>query len=1734
METLIQAAQQVIQTQAPTDGESSPEKTKAEMKVLSLCDVRVSAMDSSTTALLDSGATHCLRNAHDREEWLQSEEVLVQLAGNNALTMRLSSGGSLLMPPRSCTASTTTATTQGQTIVPLGELVKTLGYSLDWSQRGCFLVDPNGVSRSLGVSGGCPLLQEAEALALISRLEDRKREMLENATAVTQDIVEASEMMMVKSWKDYLVKYVATGGMEAGLRAVRDSPLLSELPGECVSGLAQANVIQDGWKVFKDIEYLSRHQRRRLWTAKRWVVHLYAGCPGHFQIFQLDEGDTVVIELDLQRNRGHDVTRSSTWRLLLWAAMQGRIEAIIGGPPGRTSLGCLRKGSEEWDNKSLKAVARMLWLHAVAVEGRFLNAKGSDRGRPVAFMMEHPPTDKEAESLGQESRRRSVWETTMWRAFQEEYDMIEVTFDQRATGALGSLPTTLGTNVYYLQGLQGEGGEAATWGDAKDYSGVWSSGLTKAIVLALSFWRRSPITIPRLCPMTPAQWKRHVDSNHLDYNRECLTCVLARGTGRRHARVHHPEMFSLTVDIAGPVKPGLDCTSKGAQGKGLRYLLVGKYTLPKEFVKSYSGRKPPDDDGLQDPLDVEDTKAKEQNQSEELGTPSLLPPFSTGTPSLLPPREERDQGHQQSREQNQSEELGTPSLLPPREEWDPFFSDDVPGEQGRIIEDDVPGEQGQEDECDQIRGHTEYIGATGAQVDGIKDYECSEYEPSLPDGDGEPTIGEELLQGLDVKEEGNVRPDCEPPESTVLMFAKALRTNAGSDVKAALQDIILYLDSHGLPTYRFHADRGECFSHNIRGWLRDRHIKASWSEAGIPQGNGRAEAAVRWIKDRTRTLLLGSSLPTALWPTAAETAAAQQRARVLGWKSKLLAPYGAPVLVKEKAFDAQGPRRRDRAFETRWIRGRYVGLSNLLDGGHVVYVPGSVSKGEHFLHTFHARARLHDPGGPADQLEVVEPPKPRRKVAAKTPESQVEMRTLNLTQEEMDQHANTKAKFIMEDWSVDAARALVCELAEAGFYDERKFGVYRHGGSVGWMKSLSEYPELGKMMARMVLDSCPEATFTSIMVSKDFNRGYHKDSNNDANTRNYVIPVKVPSRGGALWVELQPGDVVKGEVLQRVDPQGKVHYGQSYEMKEGIPIVLDPRCAHEVLPWTGTRINIIAYTPDGLGKLSYEHIKSLEDYGFPTPLSQLPEYFVSDKSTDRCLKQVEVQEEIINFEDEEGNLGDGDWEMFVESESGQIKIGDSAPRQPPQQQPHIGKTEVVYTKDVEKILSELKEPLKVTYTVDPREALQHLPKWKDAIAKEVKGVSVAIQRLMPGTPERTAWIHKKGAQRLPTKLVYTIKPNDAADPLDQNTWYRRKVRLVVCGNMATSSFSDYYCEAAPTEAVRASLAMSRSKNWQVALIDVVAAFILTPIGDSVKDPVIIVSPPKVLEHLSMTTPHELWGLVRALYGLREAPMLWSAYRDRTLANLVSPSGWRFRQGRTVTCWWVAIDEVGRAKAVIVIYVDDTLIIGMEDAVKEIATLVQGLWATSPLTFLRKDSPLRFLGMELSLAEDETTILVGQQAYIEELGRNHGVPISYYDKIPVAKEAASFSVLESDVEPDEAGIAKAQRITGELLWLSQKSRPDLSYGCSLLSSLTLKAPYRAIDVGMKMIRYLQGTKQWRMAFRKTTATLTLYPDAAFAPDSAKSHTGWLITWGSNPIAWRSSRQSTVALSTRKLN
>ncbi|CAE7189850.1 unnamed protein product, partial [Symbiodinium sp. CCMP2456] len=1440
----------------------------------------------------------------------------------------------------------------------------------------------------------------------------------------------------------------------------------------------------------------------RLWTAKRWIVHLYAGAVGHYQMFQLDEGDTAVIELDLERNKAHDIQRDSTWRMLMWGALTGRIEAVVGGPPGRSGLPRWDQKATRKDVRNLALVARMLWLYAVAEAARTTSsAVPLNRQRPVAFMVEHPAEENWVDG---HTSTTSLWTTPTWRAFAEEMGMASVTFDQGVMGATTTSVTTLGTNIYYLMGLDAMRKESVDdEACAKPVASTWSSGLVDAVALALQLWRRHPKEIPRMAALTAAQWKEHVASGHAKYHRECLTCVMSRGTGRRHARVRHPDMFTLTTDVAGPIKPGLDVSSKGALGKGLRYFLIGKYTLPREYVKAYSGREPPRDDGMGRPQEAKAT------DGEELSGPSLLPPRDEGDVCEEEPQEAKA---------TDGEELAGPSLLPPGDEGDPFIlDDDESGEQVPMLDtDDEPGEQGH-------------------KTDEFEDYEDSMYEPSVVDTE---EAGEGDLRG--VESQRSTIQDCEPPEATVLLFAKPLKNNTSASVKAALQDIVLYLETHNLPVYRHHADHGETFSHGIRSWFREQGIRATWSEAGVPQGNGRAESAVRWIKDRARTLLVGARMPTKLWPTAVEAATATQRASVLGWKSKLMAPYGAPVHIKQKVFDSSGPRRRERAFESRWLKGYYMGLSNLLDDGHVIYVPGTEGGKEKFIHTFHVRTKLQDPGPPEQELQLGDEPRPRRKIPIKTPAAEVEMRALNFTRADLEEYAIQRSRALLDQWSYEEALRLVDELAEAKFFDDRTFGIWRHGGAVGWTTAFKELPEVAKVLAKLVVEVDSEATFTAICVMRNTQRGQHRDSNNDEKANNYLVPVRLPRSGGGLWVELTSGDRVCGQVVERSDDKGTRRYGQVLTFEMGKCTTFSPRKRHEVLPWEGTRTMMIAYTPQAMGKITQDMVQQLEDHGYVPPLSQLPEYFLSEEHRAPKVHLIDVVEEksrapavnVINAAEEEVYQEDltpiasdvQEWDMFLEVEGGMVRV---TPEAKALLQPRVAKVEVNYTPDIEAVINGLKGPLEVTHTVDPRDAMAHLSLWKDAIVKEMNTVEVAIARLQVGTPERREWLQHPRAQRLPTKMVFTIKPNPKAELSDRATWVKRKVRLVVCGNFAASETMSLYTEAAPSEAVRTGLVIAKREGWSVGIIDIVAAFLKTPIGNDVGDPVIIATPPKLLQELNLIQAHELWRLVRALYGLRQSPVLWSRHRDRRMEAMKLPAGLAMTRGRTISSWWSVRDARGRLSAVILIYVDDYLILGPRRVIQMLTDMIQQEWDTSDLSILSEENAVKFLGMELTVRGEEWYL--SQQGYIEELIRAYELQPGDQSRIPIAKDDAVYEVLPDDQPPTEQLIHQAQHMTGELLWLSQRSRPDLSFGCCVLSSMSTRTPARVVAMAYKMLKYINYTRTYQLRIKWAGNHMYLYPDAAFAPGAARSQTGWVITYGGTPILWRSSRQSTTALS-----
>ena len=100
-------------------------------------------------ALLDSGATHAMRQAKDQREWDEALQVQVSLAGDNTTCMRLTQSGTLLLPPLERAGSV-------QPIVPMGAVIEQLGYSLVWSAGSCKLYPPNGKPLRLRVKKWLP------------------------------------------------------------------------------------------------------------------------------------------------------------------------------------------------------------------------------------------------------------------------------------------------------------------------------------------------------------------------------------------------------------------------------------------------------------------------------------------------------------------------------------------------------------------------------------------------------------------------------------------------------------------------------------------------------------------------------------------------------------------------------------------------------------------------------------------------------------------------------------------------------------------------------------------------------------------------------------------------------------------------------------------------------------------------------------------------------------------------------------------------------------------------------------------------------------------------------------------------------------------------------------------------------------------------------------------------------------------------------------------------------------------------------------------------------------------------------------------------------------------------------------------------------------------------------------------------------------------------------------------
>ena len=120
-------------------------------------------------------------------------------------------------------------------------------------------------------------------------------------------------------------------------------------------------------------------------------------------------------------------------------------------------------------------------------------------------------------------------------------------------------------------------------------------------------------------------------------------------------------------------------------------------------------------------------------------------------------------------------------------------------------------------------------------------------------------------------------------------------------------------------------------------------------------------------------------------------------------------------------------------------------------------------------------------------------------------------------------------------------------------------------------------------------------TWTSIAVNRDAKSLLHADSRNLRNSDNFAISFG-NFTGGFLWLEGSEGQGPRTQTKAN----GTVVSGGSHDTKNS-PLYFAPHLHHCVMPWTGTRFGLIAFTSSQVGSMSNEVREQLEKLKFRLP-----------------------------------------------------------------------------------------------------------------------------------------------------------------------------------------------------------------------------------------------------------------------------------------------------------------------------------------------------------------------------------------------------------------------------------------------------------------------------------------------------------------------------------------------------
>ena len=282
---------------------------------------------------------------------------------------------------------------------------------------------------------------------------------------------------------------------------------------------------------------------------------------------------------------------------------------------------------------------------------------------------------------------------------------------------------------------------------------------------------------------------------------------------------------------------------------------------------------------------------------------------------------------------------------------------------------------------------------------------------------------------------------------------------------------------------------------------------------------------------------------------------------------------------------------------------------------------------------------------------------------------------------------------------------------------------------------------------------------------------------------------------------------------------------------------------------------------------------------------------------------------------------------------------------------------------------------------------------------------------------------------------------------------------------------------------------------------------------------------------------ELWRVKKAIYGLRSGPKAWGDKRDREMAKVRFTDGamkYRLLRSDIDPSLWMIVEDVKeirvasrqRCYGYIMTYVDDYLYTAADSIIAQVEAFVQELWQCSiqPVLKYGSSGSLTYLGVTIEGRVDGYAI--HQKSYVSDLLEKWQMSAS---SSVGSIDIEGFEDDEELPEPEPADVRAAQRMSGGLLWLSGRTRPDIAYAVSRLSSQCTRRPLWSLRLGKRILRYLIGTKNHVLYMKPdVTANVHCYADASF--EAVQAQTGFGLYFYGMLVDWRSTKQAQPPRST----